>query len=183
MFLIGRGRYAREAYPATGGAGSAAVAALTNRYRIAAVAPAVPSAFTVASPTTHIVAAVNVRRRASGIFMLSFQMPAALSAPDVQAWSAVALFGATASGGIANGDWLQDTAAPITTSAASGASPMGIDEITSDATTLLQTVTLVGSNAAPVPQGNSTIIIAGTTLAGSTITPAGSFLAVAYELP
>lgn len=181
MYVIGRGRYARETYPeASQGASGAALA---NRYRIAPIAPGIPSPFTVTSPTTHIVAAVNVRRRASGIFMLAFQMPSTLAAPDEQGWVAVALFGATASGGIANGAWLQDTAAPITTSAASGASPLGVYEVQSDTGNLLQTVTLVGSNADPVPQGNSTIIIAGTSLAGTQISPSGSFIAVAYELP
>lgn len=179
--LIGRGRYARETYPAAGATG--ALVALVNRYRIAAVSPGIPSAFTVTTPTTHIVAAVNVKRRASGIFAVSFQMPATLGAADTQAWAAIALFGATASGGIANGDWLQDTGATITTAGATGASPMGIDEIQSGAGNLHQTVTLVGTNAAPVPQGSSTIIIAGTTVGGSAITPTSSFIAVAYELP
>lgn len=182
MYLIGRGRYAREAYPESASP-SGALAALTNRYRIAPIAPGIPSAFTVASPTTHVVAAVNVKRRASGIFMVTFQMPSTLAAPDEQGWVAVALFGATASGGIANGDWLQDTAAPITTSAPSGASPFGGYEVQSDTGNLLQTVTLVGTNADPVPQGDSTIVIEGTSLAGTQISPSGSFIAVAYELP
>jgi len=179
MYVIGRGRRAGETYPEA--SQTAALAALSNRYLIGSTA-GVPDPFTVTNPTFHIAAAVNVTRRASGIFMVAVQMPVELAAPDKQVWSAVALFGSTCSGGVANGAWLLDIAALITNTLPTGASPMGEYIAESSAGNLGQSMTVVGVNAVPVPPGASTIIVPGTTVAGTQITP-GAFFGVVYELP
>lgn len=180
MHIIGHGRNAREAYPSPP---NAALIALSNRYLIAPTGPASPSAFTVASPAFHIVAAANVVRRASGIFMLSVEMPSQLAAPDTQVWSATLLFGVTASGGVPNGAWLLDIAAPIIlTPAPTTASVLAGLDMQAPAGGLIQTVVLTGTNPTPAPQGPSTIVISGTTLGGSMITP-GDFFGTVFELP
>ena len=180
MHVIGRGRYARATYPV--GGQSSALAALTNRYLTSPVAPGTPSPFTVTAPTFHIVAAVNVTRRASGIFVVSAQMGATLAAADQQEWAAIALFGSVASGGVPNGQWLLDIGSTITTSVPTDAFPLTGSFIQSGAGNLSQSVILAGANAKPVTPGNSTIIIAGNTSGGTQITP-GQFFGVVYELP
>lgn len=181
MHIIGRGRYAREAYPDT--KPNAALVALANRYLVDTSAPGTPSPFTVTQPSFHIVAAANVTRRASGLFVVSVQVPrTALAADDTQSWTAVALFGSTASGGVASGDWLLDIASTITTSTPTGASPMSAWTAQSDAGNLTQTVTLVGVNSTPVPTGDSVIAVLSNTDGGSQVSP-GVFFGAAYELP
>jgi hypothetical protein len=180
MLLIGRGRYARETYP-VGGQG-AALTALANRYLISPSGPVAPDAFTATAPAIHTVAAVNVVRRASGIFVVMVQLPTLLAGADVENFEATAFLGSTASGGTANGQWLVAAGAPVSLTASSGVSPMGVWITSVDSTTLSQTPTLVGVNARPVPQGSSAIVIQGNTLGATQVTP-GGFFAVAYELP
>jgi hypothetical protein len=176
--LIGRGRYAREAYPETSRAGG-----LTNRYLISPAGPATPDVFTTTGGAPHIVAAVNVVRRASGLFVVMVQMPATLASAALQEWAATMLFGATSSGGTVNGDWILGIGAPITFTAPSGSSLMGVYFDQDGAGNLTKTVTMIGINAAPVPSASGTIVVGGATVGSDVQITPGLFLASAYELP
>lgn len=178
MYIAGRHR-SGETYPSPP---NAALVAAANRYLIDPSPPGSPSAFAVALPGFRVVAAVNVVRRASGIFILSTQMSALLASADTQSWSAVLLGGATCTGGIADGSWLLNIASTITPSAPTSSSLMSLDLFQSSAGNLQQTMSMVGANASPAPVGASTIIIAAATIGGAQITP-GQFFGVVYELP
>lgn len=180
MHVIGRGKRGRETYP-LGGATSA-LAALTNRYLVSAT-PDSPDPFTATSPNAIIVAAVNVTRRGSGFFVLATQMLDTLAAADTQEWAAVLLEGATVSGGTVDGQWLiAKGSAIVPTTTPTGAVAFSQWGEQADATTLTTTVTLVGINPTAAPPGDSTIIIAAETLAGTLITP-GPFFGSVFELP
>lgn len=178
MFLIGRGRYARETYPES----NKATAALVNRYLISAAGPPRPDPFSKIPADVYVVAATNVTRRASGIFMLTFQDPVTLAAADTLEWSAIAFSGSTASGGTVSGDWLVRIGSDIAFTAPAAASPMGEYADQRDATTLSATVTMVGVNAAPMLPGKGAIVVFGSAAAGTLITPA-LLIASVYELP
>jgi len=179
MHTMGWGRYKRETYPV--GGVDAAVVALNNRYQTSGT-PGSPDAFTSAVGSPHNVAAVNVVRRASGIFVLSLQMPTTLAGADTETFVATALFGATASGGTANGAWLLGISSPITATSPTGTSPMTLFTGQHGAGNLVDTLVLTGANAVAVPQGASCIIITGGTAGPTALTP-GPLVAIAYELP
>jgi hypothetical protein len=181
MFLIGKGKAARETYPQSGGIANSALVALLNRYLVGSTTTT-PDAFTTASPTAHYVAAVNVVRKASGLFVVMAELPATLAAPDTMAFAAFLFSGATASGGTASGAWLVGTGSPIVPSAISPDQIMAPWEETCGAGNLTKTPIMVGINPMPAPAGASVIVIAANTIGGTTVTP-GSFSAAAFELP
>lgn len=176
MRLTGRGSRGLETYP---GRVSSAVSALTNRYLCSQIAPA---AFTAVIADEYIVAAANVTRRASGIFVINVQVPVVLASAETLQWAAGILGGSTASGGTAAGDWLVAGSA-ISVTSESFASTMGISRIACPAGGLGQTVTLVGLNPTPLPvDGSGVLVVYGATV-GSVQTTPGVILASAYELP
>lgn len=177
-FVIGKGRRATQVYPTRGNGN--AVDALSNRYLVDPNSQ-IPSAFSVTAPTLYIVAAVNVVRRASGIFQVNVQVPMLSSGIDTTQWGAIARAGSVASGGVVYGDWLIDDGAVISVTAPSSEYLIGTGGGTVEANGV-QMITMVGVNPAPLPAGASAIVIAATTVSGSTLTP-GVLLASAYELP
>ena len=177
MFLIGRGRYTRAAYPQAPGA---AVAALSNRY--VATPLMAPDPFTVTSPTLHNVAAVNVTRRASGVFVVMMTLPVALAAPDEYQFSASLVPGATASGGTVDGAWLVGIGSAIVLAGGGTPSVMSAFIQQVGAGNLSQTPVLVGLNPTPAPTGKSAILIASTTNGGTAVS-LGDIFVSANELP
>ena len=178
MHIIGRGRYAREGYPVAGSI--AALAALTNRYL--ATPLMAPDAFTVTAPTVQNVAAANVTRRASGIFVVMMALPIVLSVADEYQFSATLIPGATASGGTVDQDWRLGIGSAVVLAGGGTPSPMSAYIQQAGAGNLAQTAVLVGLNPTPAPLGSSAILIAGTTIGGAAITPGDIFVS-AYELP
>ncbi|MGH3303687.1 MAG: hypothetical protein ACRDOK_18810 [Streptosporangiaceae bacterium] len=181
MFLIGRNRYAREGYPESN-PGNAAFVALTNRY-LTAQPPATPDPFTQGLAGVHALAAVNVTRKASGLFMVAVQFSAVLAAPDTMQFAASASFGGVASGGTASGNWLIATGPALVVTPLTQDSLSGQYDDERDAGNLQAGVTLVGVGAVPIPAGNSAIVILGQTTAGTTLVTPGILIASAYELP
>lgn len=155
--------------------------ALLNRYLTSPDSSVSIDPFTVTSPTFSFIAAANVVRRASGIFMVQAQMPLVLAGADTMQFSVVIFFGQTATGGTPSGDWLVADGATIVIAGSEAAVPSAYSEAAS-AGNLTKTMTLIGCNPNPTPAGPSAIALVGTTVGGTQISPNGLFIS-AYELP
>ena len=171
-FVIGKGRQASQAYPVR--SNGDAVAALSNRYLCPAI---IPDPFT--SLASYFVAAANVTRRASGLFVVQAQVLSQAAGVDTQAWAALLFPGAVASGGVASGDWLVSTGGVVAVAPTPVPTIIGVDgyELASAIG-----ITLTGINAVAAPAGDSVIAIVGNTVAPSLLTM-GALTASIFELP
>lgn len=171
MHLIGKHK-SPESYPTSNAA--AALTALSNRYISNGGAPAAFS-----SAVLHTVGAVNVTRRASGIFLVTAQVPIVLADDDPSVGWVAAAGPGSAVGGVASGDWLIDDGTLVAPATTVNFSTNGFIVA---AGSLSLTVTLVGANPTPLAAGISCIAIQAATADPSQITPS-AFFATAIELP
>lgn len=172
MFSIGKGRYKTEGYPVR--SNGDVLAALSNRYLCPAI---VPDPFT--SATTYFVAAANVIRRASGLFMVTAQVMSQAGGVDTQAWGALLFPGAVASGGTVSGNWRVSVGGAVSIAPTPVPTIIGIDGY--DLASAIG-ITLTGINAVAAPAGSSVIAIVANTVAPSLLTM-GALTAAAFELP
>lgn len=172
MFNIGKGRYKTEGYPVR--SNGDVLAALSNRYLCPAI---VPDAFNSTVP--YYVAAVNVTRRASGLFMVAAQVLAQTAGVTTQSWGALLFPGAVASGGVVNGDWRVSVGGAVSVAPTPSPTIIGIDgyELASAIG-----ITLTGINAVAAPAGSSVIAIVANTVDPSVLTMS-TLTASAFELP
>lgn len=163
----------RESYPQA----NAAISALSNRF---VMGVGVPEPFTSAVP--FVVAAVNVTRRASGLFQVNVVMSITAASADTAAFQLSGGPG-TSVGGVAADDWLVEEAANLIVSPLGGAiATWGGWTAALPAGGLTATVSISNVNAVPLPAGPSSIFLTGLSSSPVAITP-GGIAASAYELP